>query len=1121
MTTGKSRHTHEDGHPGSVYRIHPGVGIARAGDSEEDFFVGPESPGWRPVPDGGYKDAAGRIKRQAARFRIFEYGADGKAIREVTAFDAKIEWTVHLANKKAAWFRFVGRYKWADPANHSLRNPTIQGGPEFVADPDLRTDLIIDPGARSLDGAGAGPIAFDTGAFQGEPVYLGELRTDSRGALLVLGGHGRSESVRPENPVKHYGNNDDWHDDLADGPVTATVTLPDGTSFAADPAWVIVAPPKFAPELDDVVTLDEVVHDVSVAQGWLQGDRGVEFNRDILPLLTRAANNAWVSATAYRGHGAGAGGNFLEPSMLKRLMDPSAKAKPARKQVFELLRAPASTVEKKIAKKQASPNFMPILAGDGGEPVEGDPTTWFTLLPSQYERMRKWAAGEFTVTERADPRPLDLLPVEQRPDALDRGALQPCVGGPFYPGIEMTFIADDPTTWRAPYRIAASWSAGDVTRWMAVPWQADFFECMTHWWPATRPDDVLVQVEYESAVESWAPPDRSKDGEDPETAFPFAAECAYRAPWARGLPSRSPAGDNAMVEYWSELGFVVAVKAPSGERVYVERERLPIVGLDARELFYKLMNVDAFPEVLPKARAFTDRVLAETQALIHHPDTPEIWRPFEFSPETFQGRMLETYRLLVEQVSVYDPATDATFRSAPDVEERIRQFAPFNMSDGAWLRNITRVGPFEESRALLFSVLMDEMGDGEVSHNHSNIYRDLCHTIGFYPPDCTSEEFAYSPHFLDSAFEVPTFELAISQFSEDYYPELLGMTLQLELTVVGAKTTIALMKHYGFDAHYWEMHVGIDNPLTGHAAKAIQAIVQYLENIRANAGGEEAMELQWQRIWNGWMAFGTYGTFAQDLRHHLRHKPSLEQQVIAMIEAKAPFGSMNHDLNMLDGTPINDWFLDPPGFMKALIHAGYFVPGDPDGSSFFELTTFQTGRMYKVFTDEELKLWSDWCRTLGQPTPPPPPPDHYGDMVRVTDVLRWRQDGAMGHRTATLRRPGSEEAFPVSWWFEQPTRDFLEALAWPENGWVQPGDPDSSPFVSERLAPSQAMGKAFSDVVPGLGGRTGTEVAIAWIKAGCPVPPATGSRENLWLATSEDVWDAHPTHQMLGMGAVH
>jgi L-Lysine epsilon oxidase N-terminal len=52
--------------------IHPAIGIARVGsshaDSDEGFFIGPE-PGSSPPPS--YRDSAGNLKRQAARFRIF------------------------------------------------------------------------------------------------------------------------------------------------------------------------------------------------------------------------------------------------------------------------------------------------------------------------------------------------------------------------------------------------------------------------------------------------------------------------------------------------------------------------------------------------------------------------------------------------------------------------------------------------------------------------------------------------------------------------------------------------------------------------------------------------------------------------------------------------------------------------------------------------------------------------------------------------------------------------------------------------------------------------------------------------------------------------------------------
>jgi hypothetical protein len=66
----------------TIYRIHPAIGMARVGDSPNEYFVGQEAPGFPPSlnrpdsphdPSAGYKDDQGRIKRQGARFRIYEY----------------------------------------------------------------------------------------------------------------------------------------------------------------------------------------------------------------------------------------------------------------------------------------------------------------------------------------------------------------------------------------------------------------------------------------------------------------------------------------------------------------------------------------------------------------------------------------------------------------------------------------------------------------------------------------------------------------------------------------------------------------------------------------------------------------------------------------------------------------------------------------------------------------------------------------------------------------------------------------------------------------------------------------------------------------------------------------
>ena len=73
----------------AIFRIHPAIGIARVGNSPNSFYIAPEVTGGLPIdcdPEGNpivkddreqpvskFKDAQGRIRRQAARFRVYLY----------------------------------------------------------------------------------------------------------------------------------------------------------------------------------------------------------------------------------------------------------------------------------------------------------------------------------------------------------------------------------------------------------------------------------------------------------------------------------------------------------------------------------------------------------------------------------------------------------------------------------------------------------------------------------------------------------------------------------------------------------------------------------------------------------------------------------------------------------------------------------------------------------------------------------------------------------------------------------------------------------------------------------------------------------------------------------------
>src|SRR3954469_19500007 len=139
-------------------RIHPGIGVARIGNSPE-YFAGPETPYPPPPEAGGYRDAQGRLKRQAARFRVYGYDASGAVVAELTSANAEIAWTVHVANKKAAWYDFDAALDLTEAAllKSCRRNAEVQGKD--------RKQLEIDPGPRTVAGANQKSTPFNTGKF--------------------------------------------------------------------------------------------------------------------------------------------------------------------------------------------------------------------------------------------------------------------------------------------------------------------------------------------------------------------------------------------------------------------------------------------------------------------------------------------------------------------------------------------------------------------------------------------------------------------------------------------------------------------------------------------------------------------------------------------------------------------------------------------------------------------------------------------------------------------------------------------------------------------------------------------------------------------------------------------
>jgi L-Lysine epsilon oxidase N-terminal/L-lysine epsilon oxidase C-terminal domain len=548
-----------------LYRIHPAIGIARVGNSEE-YYIGPETAAGLPLPGqpnnaarGGLpinpdtnatitskdlRDADGGFKRQAARFRIFQYpnqnpgtyptgqGTEieiGSTVNGKTVKD--IIWTVHLANKKANTYVLVEKSPGAGIVAYKnglppLRNESVANGDPN--DPKRITMLTIDAGPRTISGSNTGNVKFDkattasiyqpgTGivplgnypkSFPGDsfsnlycPVgpidTLGELRTDGDGRLLVLGGYGRACGWDVTPPYLNDDvNNDNWFDDASDGPVSAVLVLDDNSVQPVQVgAWVTATDPGYAPQTLNIVSLWDDMYDAWVrnlalapaiyAQGGFQTSYQPPFLDQLQPIFQSVSLQQWninLSATGIYIHNQ-VGQINADTVPSQSVLDP----------VTTYIRDPNDSTQWSIG-----PPLMPGSLGDSNQ-------DFLVLSKTQYFFVQQWYAGNYS--KDAGPQ---LGPGEY----LDKVVLQNCLGGRFSPGIDLTFIVRDPNlyiqdwqTSSGPFRIKPAplnyngvqkgvplltegyvplhsgntgVEPGDICKFMAIPWHTDYNSCATH-----------------------------------------------------------------------------------------------------------------------------------------------------------------------------------------------------------------------------------------------------------------------------------------------------------------------------------------------------------------------------------------------------------------------------------------------------------------------------------------------------------------------------------------------------------------------------------------------------------------------------------------------------------------
>jgi hypothetical protein len=558
------------------FEIHPSVGIARVGNSADAFYFGPEILGGLPKPPGGFKDETGAMAKQAARFRIFAYGPGGKVLGEVPR-GAQVEWTVSVANKKAAW------YESADAMDLTISQPVNRRNAGVTGDRGALVASAVSstskPGQPSVPLSG-GPVFTNT-------VNFGEIFTDAEGRLIVLPGDGRGYPA-PGAVITTFADNDGWTDNICDGPVEAVLTI-GGRRVTAKGAYLVVTPPNYGPALaaGPISLLDEVRSPLTFA-GMIPM-APVTFQAEILPVLQRLMDLQWVNQGIFDMTRPGEEMDWLSPRSLSRLSDPGSRSRAYRKRIAGMFRNPAY--------QASSVEQQPLFLGDGVSLPPTNQYSWLPLTTLQYLQMQAWAKGQFEPGSPPAPASsIEQLPLGERPRSLDEAALDSTLGGANHPGVETPWVLRVPSMWESAYRLRIESttvvdrdygplltpattmgptgpvhgvSPGDITMWMGTPWHADAASCgsgyrtagytppispfLPTFWPARVPNEVLAQSDYDVVMDTSRPMSARR------TAF------ARRRTWIRPLAT-IPVVTQRLTQFvhmWPTLGVVTQEPGPT------------------------------------------------------------------------------------------------------------------------------------------------------------------------------------------------------------------------------------------------------------------------------------------------------------------------------------------------------------------------------------------------------------------------------------------------------------------------------------------------------------------------------------------------------------------------------
>ena len=326
---------------------------------------------------------------------------------------ADIEWTVHLANRKATGFRMLQQRRRGVIEQQVSTRPTRHSSSIPGRGPSLRwcPAAIFDSGSVPRNASAVGRDSFrDQDRTPAGAGRKRSVRPSCSRATRARAFRRQRRMVRRHRGRSRLGNRE------VEG---------DGSTPAVSGARVDRRSSRLRPRDPELRhALRRRLPD-GPRQGLVPRPSTFSFMRFVHPILMRASGYQWVNAAAAARHGGSAQMNFAASmDLIRRSPGNRCRFDVA---VFSVLRDPRGTATDAVAGHAAAVCRGRVrrrafrAACADANPIRG---------------LARWATVPDTPPDFVWDSPRDPWARQSLPDALDRVALEACAGGAFFPGIE-------------------------------------------------------------------------------------------------------------------------------------------------------------------------------------------------------------------------------------------------------------------------------------------------------------------------------------------------------------------------------------------------------------------------------------------------------------------------------------------------------------------------------------------------------------------------------------------------------------------------------------------------------------------------------------------------------------